>query len=109
MVIALGIDIGSTAVKASVIRLSETIDEVAVVSTSIAGLDAPGLVRVALPAAAEALDRADAGPALAVGVASMAETGALTDAAGTPRGALVRWDRLADQRRRDDLAARLDA
>src|SRR5947209_6688914 len=82
--------------------------ELAVVSVGTQGLTARGLVDAALGAAAEALRRADTSPAIVVGVASMAETGALTDAAGAPRGPLVRWDRVAGQRRPDGLGARLD-
>ncbi|MGC5170491.1 FGGY family carbohydrate kinase [Microbacterium sp. DT81.1] len=108
MVIALGIDVGSTAVKASVVELTESVRELAVATASVAGLDAPALVRAALAAAAAALERAAAGPARVVGIASMAETGAITDADGSSHGALVRWDRLPDHRRRDELEARLD-
>lgn len=109
MVIALGIDVGSTAVKASVVEVTGSVRELAVTTTPVAGLDAPGLVRAALSAAAGALERAAAGPARVVGIASMAETGAITDVDGSSHGALVRWDRLPDHRRRDELGARLDA
>ena len=109
MVIALGIDIGSTAVKASVVRLSDTLDELAVTSIPSTDLDGAGLVAAALRSAGEALKRAAPSQAQVIGVASMAETGALTDAAGAPRGALIRWDRLAGAVRRHVLPASMDA
>ncbi len=107
--IALGIDIGSTAVKASVVRLSDTLEELIVVSSPSAHLDAPGVVAAAIRAAGDALHRAAVRPAQVVGVASMAETGALTDAAGRSAGRLIRWDRPTDPSRPDGLLARLDA
>lgn len=107
--IALGIDVGSTAVKAGVIEVDATVRELAVAQAATAGLDASGLVAAALQVAADALSRAAAGPARAIGVASMAETGALTGHDGAPRGALLRWDRQAMGSSRQQLLARLDA
>ncbi|WP_314505034.1 FGGY family carbohydrate kinase [uncultured Microbacterium sp.] len=107
--IALGIDVGSTAVKASVIEVGATVTERSVVQTSTAGRDAAGLAAASLRVAADALRRADCGPARVIGIASMAETGALTDDAGTPRGPLLRWDRDASHDRRPEWSGRLDA
>ncbi len=104
----LGIDIGSTNVKAAVVALDDgRVRELAVARRSTAGLDAAGLVDAALAAADAAL--AEAGtPVAAIGIASMAETGALVDPAGRPSGPLIRWDRHGDARARLALAGRLD-
>jgi sugar (pentulose or hexulose) kinase len=104
----LGIDIGSTNVKAAVVALDDgRVRELAVADRSTAGLDAAGLVDAALAAADAAL--AEAGtPVAAIGIASMAETGALVDAGGRPSGPLIRWDRSGDVRARLALAEGLD-
>jgi sugar (pentulose or hexulose) kinase len=105
----LGIDIGSTNVKAAVVALDDgRVCERAVATRGTAGLDAAGLVDAALAAADAAL--AEAGGAIAaIGIASMAETGALVDASGRPSGPLIRWDRRGDARARLALADGLDA
>lgn len=114
MVIALGIDIGSTGVKASVVRCTssssggDVLEEIAVAHATTAS-DAAGLVGAALSCAHDALKIAAAGRAQVIGVASMAETGALTGSDGAPRGSLIRWDRTTDRGARERLARRIDA
>ncbi|MGN6272661.1 MAG: FGGY family carbohydrate kinase [Protaetiibacter sp.] len=104
----MGIDVGSTNVKATVVALDGSrVRELAVVERSTAGLEAAELVDAALAAATEAL-AACPGPLLAIGVASMAETGALVDASGRASGPLIRWNRAGDPRARLALARDLD-
>jgi len=105
---AMGIDLGSTNVKAAVVALDGgRVCELAVADRATVGLDARGHVEAVLAVAAEALR--DAGGAVAsIGIASMAETGALVDGTGQPVGDLIRWDRRGDARARLGLAADLD-
>jgi xylulokinase len=104
----MGIDVGSTNAKAAVVALDGAqVRELAVAERSTAGLDAAELVDAALAAAAEAL-AACPGPLAAIGVASMAETGALVDAHGRAGGPLIRWNRAGDPRPRLALARELD-
>ena len=104
----MGIDVGSTNAKAAVVALDGAqVRELAVAERSTAGLDAAELVDAALAAAAEAL-AACPGPLAAIGVASMAETGALVDAHGRAGGPLLRWNRAGDPRPRLFLARDLD-
>lgn len=104
---ALGLDLGSTHVKAVVVGLGDSVQELAVVEVPTAGLGGRDLVAAALGAAQEALESAG-GRVAVVGIASMAETGALVDRAGEP-GALVRWDGVGNPEERLALAHRLDA
>lgn len=105
---AMGIDVGSSNVKAAIIALDGgRVRELAVARRSVADLDAAGLVGAALATAADAL-AACAGPVAVIGIASMAETGALVDASGRPSGPLIRWDRGGDARARLALAGDLD-
>lgn len=103
---ALGIDIGSTHVKAAVVGLDDRLRELAVAQAPTAGLDGRGLVAAALGAARAVLEAAGE-PVAVVGIASMAETGALVDPDGTP-GPLLRWDRSGDAAARLALAGDLD-
>jgi xylulokinase len=104
---ALGVDLGSTHVKAAVVALEGgVVRELAVAERRCDGLDAAGLVSAAIDAADEALSAA--GPVGAVGVASMAETGALVDGRGIPTGPLLRWDRGGDPDERLALARGVD-
>lgn len=106
---AMGIDVGSTNVKAAIVALDGgRVRELAVVDRATAGLDAASLVDAALGAAADAM-AACPGPLTVIGIASMAETGALVDASGRPDGPLIRWDRRGDTRARLALAEGLDA
>jgi xylulokinase len=110
---ALGLDVGSTHAKASVVALDgDSMRELAVGERPVAGLSAADLVAATLAAARAALAEAHASsdaPVDVVGVASMAETGALVGPDGVARGALLRWDRAADGDARLDLARGLDA
>ena len=102
---ALGLDIGSTHVKAVVVGLDERMRELAVAQRPVSGLGGRALVDAALDAAREVLR--EAGPVAVIGIASMAETGALIGPDGVP-GALVRWDRSGDQAARLALGGGLD-
>lgn len=105
---ALGLDVGSTHVKAAVVELEGAdVRELSVAARPAARRDALGLVSGALDAARAAL--VDAGVVVeVVGIASMAETGALVDPDGGARGPLLRWDRAADADDRLALAHGLD-
>jgi xylulokinase len=81
--------------------------EVAVAERATEGRDAAGLVACALAATQEVLQRRVA-PVAAIGIASMAETGALVDPEGTATGPLLRWDRSGDPAARLALAGDLD-
>src|SRR5690606_40503918 len=105
---AMGIDVGSSNVKAAIVALDGgRVRELAVARRSVTDLDAAGLVATALAVAADAL-AACAGPVALIGIASMAETGALVDASGRPGGPLIRWDRGGDAGARLALAGDLD-
>src|SRR5690606_40788064 len=90
---AMGIDVGSSNVKAAIVALDGgRVRELAVARRSVTDLDAAGLVATALAVAADAL-AACAGPVAVIGIASMAEPGALVAASGRPGGPLIRWHR----------------
>jgi sugar (pentulose or hexulose) kinase len=104
----MGIDVGSTNVKAAIVALDGgRVCELAVARRRTAGLDAAGLVDAALGAAADALAESP-GSLAVIGIASMAETGALVDARGRAHGPLIRWDRRGDADARLALAIGLD-
>jgi sugar (pentulose or hexulose) kinase len=93
----LGLDVGTTAVKAAVIDADG--QEVAhgrartpwqEVPTG-AELDPQALLERACAAAREAIDAAPGGEIAGIGVASMAETGVLLDAAGRPAVPAIAW------------------
>jgi sugar (pentulose or hexulose) kinase len=108
----LGLDAGTSAIKAAVI--DETGAEVAhgraetpwQIVPSGAEIDPDALLRAALAAATQALDRA--GEVVGIGVASMAETGVLLDAHGRPTAPAIAWhdERGAEQAQR--IAAELN-
>ena len=99
---------GSTHVKAVVVELENgEVRELAVAESPVARRDAVGLVSGAMDAARAVL--VSAGVIVeVVGIASMAETGALVDPDGAVRGPLLRWDRAADADDRLSLARGLD-
>jgi sugar (pentulose or hexulose) kinase len=111
--ILLGLDVGTSAVKAAVIDLQGR--EVAHATSPTpwrpvdtgAELDPGALLRVTLEAADRALACVPDGGVAGVGVASMAETGALLDANGRPAVPAIAWHdtRGGDEARR--LAAEL--
>lgn len=106
---ALGLDVGSTHVKAAVVELEAgAVRELAVAESPVARRDALGLVSGAMDAARAALVTAGVVVEV-VGIASMAETGALVDPDGGARGPLLRWDRAADADDRLALARGLDS
>lgn len=90
--VSLGIDVGSTNTKVVALRLADpgpTEVAVARIPTPTGGAD---LVRGVEDAVRRLLSRTGIRP-VAVGIASMAETGIPLDAEGAPLGDLVRWDR----------------
>jgi len=89
--VSLGIDIGSTNTKVALVRCGDEATELAV--SSFPTPDRPSdLVRRTLDAVSALLADAPEHPA-AVGVASMAETGAPLDADGHELSPLIRWNR----------------
>ena len=93
----LGIDVGTTFCKAVVLGVDG--EELAQARARTpwmqvptgAELDPQELVETALSAAAQAVAAAPAGTVVAVGIAGMAETGVLLDAAGRPVGPAIAW------------------
>jgi sugar (pentulose or hexulose) kinase len=93
----LGLDLGTTYAKASVVTRDgrerahgRTPTPWHAVTTG-AEVDPRDLVDAAVAAAREALAQAPAGRVVAVGVTSMAETGALLDAGGEPVCPMIAW------------------
>jgi sugar (pentulose or hexulose) kinase len=93
----LGIDVGTSACKATVVdarghelALGQTPTPWEPVPTG-AELDAEALLRAVVEAARDAIDRAPEGELAAIGVTSVAETGMLLDAAGTVLHRPVAW------------------
>jgi xylulokinase len=102
--LALGLDIGSTTTKAVLVDVSD-------------GVAVRRIARVPTPAQADALVAAAAtvtraclaaapGSIAAVGIASMAESGAPLDADGRALTPLLRWDRPVDRMHLDELLSR---
>jgi sugar (pentulose or hexulose) kinase len=111
-----GIDVGTTACKAAVVRASDG-TEVAhgaartpwtVVPTG-AELPPATLLDAALAATAAALERAPSGPVIGVGVTSMAETGVLLDRHGRPVAPAIAWHDARGQAEAARLATDLGA
>ena len=111
-----GIDVGTTACKAAVVRASDG-TEVAhgaartpwtVVPTG-AELPPAKLLDAALAATAAALERAPSGPVIGVGVTSMAETGVLLDRHGRPVAPAIAWHDARGQAEAARLATDLGA
>jgi sugar (pentulose or hexulose) kinase len=102
-----GVDVGTTSVKACVMTTEGRPVAVGHVPTPWAsGPDgvvthAEAIASAARNALAAALDGAPPGRVLGVGVASMAESGVLVDASDSPVGPVIAWH---DQRDVDDLA-----
>jgi xylulokinase len=102
--LVLGLDIGSTTTKAALVAVADEIVVVRVARTPTPTSPAE-LVAAAAAVTRECLVGAN-GPIVAVGIASMAESGAALGADGAPLTPLLRWDRRVDPRHLDDLLAR---
>ncbi|MCP2635552.1 FGGY family carbohydrate kinase [Microbacterium sp. HD4P20] len=103
MTLVLGLDIGSTTTKAALVAVAAEVSVVRVARTPTPA-DAAELIAACAAVARECL--ADARQAIAaVGIASMAESGAVLGADGSPLTPLLRWDRHVDQQHLDDLLA----
>jgi sugar (pentulose or hexulose) kinase len=93
----LGLDLGTTSCKAAL--MTPTGEELAYGRAPVPWQQVPtgaeispqGLLDAALAAAREALAAGPGGPVAGLGVASMAETGVLLDAAGTPVAPAIAW------------------
>lgn len=99
--LVLGLDIGSTTTKAALVEVT---DEVSVVR--VARRPTPATVGELIAAAALVTRECAAvagAPIAAVGIASMAESGAALDAGGRPLTPLLRWDRGVDRSHLDAL------
>lgn len=102
--LVLGLDIGSTTTKAALVAVADDVVVVRVARTPTPA--SPGeLVAAAAAVTRECLVGAN-GSIVAVGIASMAESGAALGADGAPLTPLLRWDRRVDPRHLDDLLAR---
>ncbi len=110
---ALGIDVGSTHVKASVIAVSDKggapgiVRELAVAQAAVNGLAASDLIAAALLVTERALREFGESGVGHIGISSMAETGALVDPHGQAVGPLLRWDRA--QPRQGTVLLEIDA
>jgi xylulokinase len=102
--LVLGLDIGSTTTKAALVAVADDVVVVRVARTTTPASPAE-LIGAAAAVTRECLVGAN-GPIVAVGIASMAESGAALGADGTPLTPLLRWDRRVDPRHLDDLLAR---
>jgi xylulokinase len=100
----LGIDVGSTTTKASLVDVGDGVRELHIERTPTPG-DAPGL-RVAVARVVRECVRHASGPVAAVGIASMAETGVPLDADGAALSPFIRWNRDADRRPLDEVMRR---
>ncbi|MFF2623717.1 FGGY-family carbohydrate kinase [Oerskovia jenensis] len=112
--VVLGIDVGTTNLKVALVALGDAPRTVATATRSTPA-DPDGLVGAVVRAVAETTAAAPEVRVAAVGVASMAETGAAFDRAGRPLTALVDWSdlratdtarKLADEVDPDDLFVR---
>lgn len=102
---ALGIDVGSTNSKVTLVRIGER-------PRVLATASAPTPAAEALPGMLAGLIRRvsdERRTPQAVGIASMAETGVPIDEDGRPRGDWLRWDAHRSGREADDLARLLGA
>ena len=115
MSLLLGLDAGTTAVKAAVVdeggrelahgRAPTPWREV----PTGAEIDPGDLLAAAVAAAAEALSAAPDGPVAGVGVASMAETGVLLDVRGRPVVPAIAWHDMRGDAEAERMAADLGA
>ena len=101
--LVLGLDIGSTTTKAALVAVAAEVSVVRVARTPTSS-DTAELIAACAAVARECLAQADQAIA-AVGIASMAESGAAIGTDGSALTPLLRWDRRVDQRHLDDLLA----
>jgi xylulokinase len=102
--LVLGLDIGSTSTKAVLVDVADdvTVLHIARASTPTDAAELVATAAALLRACVQAANR----PVAAIGIASMAESGAALRADGTPLTPLLRWDRAVDPRHLDDLLTR---
>ncbi|MCU1438389.1 MAG: Carbohydrate kinase, FGGY-like protein [Naasia sp.] len=105
--VALGIDVGSTNVKAALVAVGEGVRELAV-CTAPTPADPDELVRVVLDLARSVLVASSEEPQV-IGIASMAESGVPLGAGDVPLGRVLRWDGADDPADVDALVARFGA
>lgn len=92
MIRALGVDVGTTNTKVAVVEIAGTeVRELRVLRRPTAG-DGDGIRTAVRGLVRDAIETLGGAPVAAIGIASMAETGALLDADGRSLGALLRWD-----------------
>ncbi|MFD5214030.1 FGGY family carbohydrate kinase [Microbacterium sp. NPDC058345] len=103
MTLVLGLDIGSTSTKAALVDVHAGV-RVLHLEHRPTPSDPRALVAVAADAARCCALRASS-PIAAVGIASMAESGAVLDADGAPLTDLLRWDRAVERAHLDHLLA----
>ncbi|WP_194420911.1 FGGY-family carbohydrate kinase [Microbacterium abyssi] len=105
MTLVLGLDIGSTSTKAALVDVADGVTIVRVARRPTPST-ADDLVVTAAAVARDCVTDA-AMPVAAVGIASMAESGAPLDAEGRALTPLLRWDRRVDRSHLDSLLTRL--
>ncbi|GAA2072927.1 hypothetical protein GCM10009840_02320 [Pseudolysinimonas kribbensis] len=89
---ALGVDVGTTNTKVAVVEIAGSeVRELRVLRRPTAG-DGDGIRTAVRGLVRDAVETLGGAPVAAIGIASMAETGALLDADGRSIGALLRWD-----------------
>lgn len=101
--LVLGLDIGSTTTKAALVAVTDGVSVVHVARRPTPST-VPDLIATAAAVSRECAAAAS-GPIAAVGIASMAESGAALDADGRALTPLLRWDRRVDRRHLDALLA----
>jgi xylulokinase len=101
--LVLGLDIGSTTTKAALVDVTDGVSVVHMARRTTPALPADLLAAVA--AVSRECAAAASAPISAVGIASMAESGAALDAEGRALTPLLRWDRRVDRRHLDALLA----
>jgi sugar (pentulose or hexulose) kinase len=111
----LGLDLGTTYAKAAVVTLDGRERSHGRVRTpwrrvpTGAEMDPSDLARAAVAAARQALGAAPSGRVAGVGVCSMAETGALLDAAGEPVAPMIAWHDTRGGPEAEDVGAAIGA
>src|SRR5206468_4005048 len=104
-VVARGIDISSSNLKASLVEIGETVSELAV-CTAPTPHEADELVRTATELVRSVLVSAPEAPA-AIGIASMAESGVPLGPDDESLGPVLRWDGDDDPRDLDEVLSAL--